>query len=63
MFRTQFKGKGSEKKVIDYQTQQDKIISRIAESYAILSAGHNVEKIAKLNETLLKTKGDSSLMQ
>lgn len=30
MFRTQFKGKAGEKKVIDYQTQQDKIISRVA---------------------------------
>lgn len=42
MFRTQFKDKGGEKKVIEYQTQQDKIISRVAEAYAILSTGHNV---------------------
>lgn len=30
MFRRQFKGKNGEIKVIDYQTQQDKIISRVA---------------------------------
>ncbi len=49
MFRTQFKGKAGEKKVIDYQTQQDKIISRVAEAYAILSAGHSVQSIASRN--------------
>lgn len=43
IFRTQFKSKNGEQKIIDYQTQRDKIISRIAESYAILSAGHRVE--------------------
>lgn len=41
MFGTQFKGKAGEKKVIYYQTQKDKIISRVAETYAISFAGHN----------------------
>ena len=39
MFRTQFKGKKGENKVIEYQTQQDKIISRVAEAYGIVAAG------------------------
>jgi hypothetical protein len=43
MFRTQFKGKKGEKKVIEYQTQQDKIISRVAEAYGIVAAGHKIE--------------------
>lgn len=63
MFRKQFKGKSGEKKIIDYQTQQDKIISRVAEAYAILSAGLKVQEIALRNEELIKNKSDSSLMQ
>ena len=43
MFRTQFKGKKGENKVIEYQTQQDKIISRVAEAYGIVASGHKIE--------------------
>ena len=50
IFRKQFKGKNGQIKIIDYQTHKDKIISRIAEAYAILSSGHKVNKLATENE-------------
>lgn len=47
IFRRQFMGKtGQEQKIIDYQIQQDKIISRIAEFYTIAAAGHKVKSLS-----------------
>lgn len=45
IFRKQFKTKSVETKIIDYQLQQEKIISRIAEYYAINAGGNNIMKL------------------
>lgn len=63
IFRRQFKNAAKEEiKVIDYQLQQEKIIDRVAEYYAITTAGNNIGKLCTLNLQLVKEKEDFSLM-
>lgn len=43
IFRKQFKNEANEEMtIIDYQAQQDKLIPRIAEYYAITTAGERI---------------------
>ena len=61
-FRRQFKNAAKEEiKVIDYQLQQEKIIDRVAEYYAITAAGNNIRKVCALNISNVQ-KEDFSLM-
>ena len=61
-FRRQFKNAGNEEiKIIDYQLQQEKIIDRVAEYFAITMAGRNIRKICDENQSAVK-KNDFSLM-
>ena len=44
IFRRQFKNAAKEEiKIIDYQLQQEKIIQRVAEYYAITISGNNIK--------------------
>ena len=47
---------------MDYQLQQEKIIERVAEYYAITTAGNSIRKLCALNAQLVKEKEDFSLM-
>ena len=63
MFRRQFKNAGNQEiKIMDYQLQQDKIISRTAEYYAISRAGDKIKQLTDRNIRLVKEKEDFSLM-
>jgi len=63
LFRKQFKdNKKEEITVLEYQTQQEKIIPRIAEYYAIIIAGNKIRKVSEQN-TLNISKNDFSLLQ
>ena len=54
-FRKQFKnGNNVEQPIIDYQTQQNKIISRVAEYYAMMIGSNNIRKITDQNFTNVK---------
>ncbi len=48
--------------VINYQTQQEKLIPRVAEMYALAASGAVIEKLCQDNMELVKS-GDSSLLQ
>lgn len=54
IFRTQFKTKDKETKILDYQLQQEKIISRIAEFYAINAGGNNIMNLCEKNFKAVK---------
>ncbi len=55
MFRRQFKNAAQEEiKVIDYQLQQEKIIDRVAEYYAITTAGNSIKKLCNDNAQFVK---------
>lgn len=63
LFRSQFTNeKKQEIRILDYQIQQDKIISRIAEYYAISVAGNRIRLISEQNTTNI-LKNDFSLLQ
>ena len=63
MFRRQFQDKtGREIPVIEYQLQQEKLIPRIAEFYAITIAGNNIRKLCTQNFQNVREKEDFSLM-
>lgn len=48
MFRKQFLSESKqEQTILDYQTQQEKIIPRIAEYYAISVAGNKIREISE----------------
>lgn len=47
---------------MDYQLQQDKITSRIAEHYAISVSGINIRKICELNIKCVLENNDFSHM-
>jgi acyl-CoA oxidase len=50
LFRRQFKNIAKEEiQIIDYQLQQEKIIDRVAEYYAITLAGNNIHKMCTQN--------------
>jgi len=50
LFRKQFKdGNKKEIPVIEYQIQQDKILSRVAEYYAITVGGTKIRLVSELN--------------
>lgn len=47
LFRKQFRnGKKEEVTILDYQTQQEKIIPRIAEYYALIIGGNKMRKVS-----------------
>lgn len=63
MFRKQFRNAAKEEiKIMDYQLQQEKIIERVAEYYAITTAGNNIRKLCALNIQAVREKEDFSLM-
>lgn len=63
MFRRQFKDStNQEMKIIDYQLQQEKLITRAAEYYAISRAGERIKQLTDRNIRLVKEKEDFSLM-
>lgn len=50
VFRKQFKDENKQEiSIIEYQTQQSKIITRVAEYYAIFIGGNNIRKITDEN--------------
>lgn len=55
LYRTQFKDSaGQEIPIIDYQLQQEKLIDRVAEYYAITTAANRVSEISHLNAKLVQ---------
>ena len=63
LFRKQFKdGNKKEIPIIEYQLQQDKVMSRIAEYYAMGVAGNRIWKVSKQNSANILNK-DFSLLQ
>ena len=63
MFRKQFRNdKKEEVTVLDYQTQQEKIIPRIAEYYALIIGGNKIRKISEKNTENIH-KNDFSFLQ
>jgi hypothetical protein len=48
--------------IIDYQTQKDKIISRVAEYYAVICGGNAIKAISDKNLELVVQKNDFSIM-
>lgn len=63
LFRTQFMdSKKQEIPIINYQTQKDKIITRIAEYFAVNCGGNAIKKISDHNLYLVNQKNDFSLM-
>ena len=64
IIRTQFKPekKGPERQVIDYQTQQDKLLTNLAMTYAIHSGAWKATEIAQENVKRIYDKNDFSLM-
>lgn len=63
LFRKQFTDKyKNEIRIIDYQAQKDKIITRIAEYYAIIVGGNQIKAISDTNLNLVKNNNDFSLM-
>ena len=63
LFRTQFlTSDKNEIPIMDYQTQKDKILTRMAEFVAICIGGNAVKDISNRNLTLVKEKNDFSLM-
>ena len=62
-FRKQFKNSvGQEISIMDYQLQQEKILDRVAEYYAISTASNKVSEIAHMNAKLVQEQEDFSLM-
>ena len=54
-YRKQFKDSAAQEiPIIDYQLQQEKIIQRVAEYYAVSTAGNQVSEIAHLNAKLVE---------
>lgn len=50
LFRRQFRnGKKEEVTIMDYQTQQDKVLPRIAEYYAISIGGNRIKAVSAKN--------------
>lgn len=47
---------------MDYQLQQEKLICRVAEYYAISTTGNKIKEICSKNIRLVKEKEDFSLM-
>ena len=48
IFRKQFRNKNKEEiRIMDYQLQQDKILSRIAEYYAITFTGNKINELCR----------------
>ncbi len=63
LFRKQFKNAAQEEiKIMDYQLQQEKIIERVAEYYAVTTAGNDIRKLCAKNIELVREKEDFSLM-
>lgn len=63
LFRKQFmNSKKEEIAIIDYQTQKDKIITRIAEYFAVITGGNAIKDISDRNLVLALQKNDFSLM-
>lgn len=63
LFRKQFRnGKKEEISIMEYQTQQDKIIPRIAEYYALTIGGNRIRKCSEANLDLI-SRNDFSLLQ
>ena len=63
LFRKQFKNEaGQEQPIIDYQTQQNKLIPLLAEYYAITVTGHRIDKLTDTNFGRMMKKNDDSLM-
>ena len=63
LFRKQFRdGKKKEIPIIEYQLQQNKVMPRIAEFYAICAAGNRISKICQQNSDNILRK-DFSLLQ
>lgn len=64
LFRKQFQNRHREEITIaNYQTQQDKLIPRIAEYYAIIVAGNKIKAISQQNTQNILNKKDVSLLQ
>ncbi|KAL4508172.1 hypothetical protein ABPG72_021545 [Tetrahymena utriculariae] len=64
LFRTQFKdSNGIEKKVLDYQLQQEKIIPYIAETYALLAGGRKITRLHQQNIRNIFEREDFSLFK
>jgi len=63
LFRRQFRdGKKEEVTILEYQTQQDKILTRIAEYYALSVAGTKIRLGSEANSENIRNK-DFSLLQ
>jgi acyl-CoA oxidase len=63
LFRQQFRnGKKEEVTIMDYQTQQDKVLPRIAEYYALCAGGNKIREGSEKNfENILHN--DFTLLQ
>lgn len=63
LFRRQFRnGKKEEVTIMDYQTQQDKVLPRIAEYYALNAGGNRIRVVSEKNsQNILNS--DFSLLQ
>lgn len=62
-WRKQFaNSSGIEQSIIEYQTQQNKIICRVAEYYAIQIGGNNIRRITDLNFKNVKESENFTLM-
>lgn len=63
LFRRQFRdGKKEEVTILEYQTQQDKILTRIAEYYALSVSGTKIRLGSEANSENIRKK-DFSLLQ
>lgn len=63
VFRKQFRDEsGVEQPIIEYQTQQNKLIPLLSEYYAITIAGNRISKLTADNFKRMNEKNDDSLM-
>ena len=64
MFRKQFQNSAKEEiKIMDYQLQQEKIIDRVAEYFAITMTGNNIKNLCEKNLHEVTQNNNYSLMQ
>lgn len=63
LFRKQFVDSAKKEiPVLDYQTQKDKVITRIAEYFAVIAGGNAIKQVSDNNLKLVTEKNDFSLM-
>lgn len=63
LLRVQFKNEqGVEQKIIEYQTQQNKILSCVADYYVLAVTGNRIGAMCNQNFTMVTQKDDDSMM-